>query len=268
MSGHTPLSLEKGLDTSSAVKETGTSDIRDHSPFLEPIPSTEPKQYPESSSAREAHPETHSGWIVSQDLSHGTIHTPEICLAVEPAIMETRQKDSDTGNHAAANSHRYGGNFAGESCPYADKISMKSATMDDNKDCNSDNTVGELSAPLPLPNLLTSSDVLPSTSETKSEISLKGYMPFDPHPWAEAIAEHQAKTITNFHSITQALDSINAELQYIFSEFLTRQYEQIDETLKSNYDRILRQEQEQDRLQAQMMSFVDAMKNAFLILGG
>ncbi|KAF9938724.1 hypothetical protein BGZ65_012359, partial [Modicella reniformis] len=78
-----------------------------------------------------------------------------------------------------------------------------------------------------------------------SQIPLKGYVPYDPQPWTAAIAEHQAKTIQNFHAISQALDNINAELQFIFSEFLTRQYEQIDESLKADHEHIMQLEQEQ-----------------------
>ncbi|KAI8361565.1 hypothetical protein B0O80DRAFT_525379 [Mortierella sp. GBAus27b] len=108
---------------------------------------------------------------------------------------------------------------------------------------------------------------LPSLTPLRNpQISLRGYTSFDPQPWENTIAEHQAKTIQNFHAITRSLDNINAELQFIFSEFLTRQYEHIDEALKTGHRHILQQEQEQDRLQAQMVSFVNAMKHAYQLL--
>ncbi|KAG0349588.1 hypothetical protein BC939DRAFT_532013 [Gamsiella multidivaricata] len=102
-------------------------------------------------------------------------------------------------------------------------------------------------------------------SSCSSQVSLRAYVPFDPQPWTDAIVEHQTQTIRNFHAIAQTLDTLNAELQFILSEYLTRQYEQIDDLLKSTHERIAQQERDQDRLQTQMISFVNAMKDAFQI---
>ncbi|KAF9345428.1 hypothetical protein BGX26_003134 [Mortierella sp. AD094] len=111
----------------------------------------------------------------------------------------------------------------------------------------------------------------PETSAMENAVSedpLQGYTPFDADSWSNTIAEHKARTVQNFHLITQSLDSINAELQYIFCEFLTQQYSQIEETLKSGHESILLQEKAQERMQDQIMSFVDAVKSAFQILDG
>ncbi|KAG0020952.1 hypothetical protein BGZ80_003317 [Entomortierella chlamydospora] len=153
----------------------------------------------------------------------------------------------------------------------------------------------------------------PSVSASQPEASsienavlenpLQRYTPFDADSWSNTIAEHKARTVQNFHLITQSLDSINAELQYVFCEFLTQQYNQIEETLKSGHERILQQEKAQgkeeekskpdythceffdsiltfliapcgrpsspkERMQTQIISFVNAVKSAFQILDG
>ncbi|KAF9173122.1 hypothetical protein BGX20_004071 [Mortierella sp. AD010] len=118
----------------------------------------------------------------------------------------------------------------------------------------------------------------PSVSASQPEASsmenalpenpLQGYTPFDADSWSNTIAEHKARTVQNFHLITQSLDNINAELQYVFCEFLTQQYNQIEETLKSGHERILQQEKAQERMQTQIISFVNAVKSAFQILDG
>ncbi|KAF9197695.1 hypothetical protein BGZ49_001761 [Haplosporangium sp. Z 27] len=106
----------------------------------------------------------------------------------------------------------------------------------------------------------------PGMSMMIHDATLPAYTPFDADSWSKTIAEHQTRTIQNFHS--QSLDSLNAELQYIFSEYLTQQYEQIEETLKSGHGRILLQERAQERMQTQIVSFVNAVKSAFQILDG
>ncbi|KAK3844051.1 MAG: hypothetical protein J3R72DRAFT_439674 [Linnemannia gamsii] len=91
---------------------------------------------------------------------------------------------------------------------------------------------------------------------------------FDPEPVGNLIAEHRTATVKKFHDIIQYLDTVNAELQWMLSEFLTRHYEQIEETLASNYKIIAQQEKDQELLQEQILSFLNAMKSAFAIFGG
>ncbi|KAI1317530.1 hypothetical protein EDD11_008337 [Mortierella claussenii] len=121
------------------------------------------------------------------------------------------------------------------------------------------------SSALPLP----SSTLLSSTllSSSCSDIKPSSFVPFDPQPWETAVAEHRLQAVRNFQVISGALDNINAEIQFIFSEFLTRQYEQIEETLRSGHARIAQQEQEQECIRTQMASFLNAMKTAFQVFG-
>ncbi|KAF9093433.1 hypothetical protein BGX27_001611 [Mortierella sp. AM989] len=101
---------------------------------------------------------------------------------------------------------------------------------------------------------------------TVPEVKLQEYIPFDVTSLSNISSEHRARTIQNFHLITEELDRINAEIQYIFSELLTRQYERTEETLNSGHESIILQEAAQECMQDQIMSFVDAVKNAFQIL--
>ncbi|KAG9320651.1 hypothetical protein KVV02_002353 [Mortierella alpina] len=68
--------------------------------------------------------------------------------------------------------------------------------------------------------------------------------------------------------IARGLDRLSMELQFVFSEFLSRQYAQIDDLMRSSLSEIQCQEKEQERLLNQMVSFLNAMKNAFAIFGG
>ncbi|KAF9922525.1 hypothetical protein FBU30_007346 [Linnemannia zychae] len=70
---------------------------------------------------------------------------------------------------------------------------------------------------------------------------------FDPQLLETSITEHRTTTVKKFHGIIQRLDSINAELQWIFSEYLTQQYEQLDETLASNQTIISQQKKNQGK---------------------
>ncbi|KAF9406819.1 hypothetical protein BGZ76_006259, partial [Entomortierella beljakovae] len=94
-----------------------------------------------------------------------------------------------------------------------------------------------------------SSGYVPATTSLKNEINaekrMENYSPFDADAWSKTITEHQSRTVQNFHVIAQTLDSINAELQYILSEFLTLQYEQIEVMLKTGRDQIDVQEKAQ-----------------------
>ncbi|KAF9938279.1 hypothetical protein BGZ67_000307 [Mortierella alpina] len=102
---------------------------------------------------------------------------------------------------------------------------------------------------------------LPTLSLVKSE-------PFDARPLEGIIQGHQDRTVQSFHVIARGLDRLSMELQFVFSEFLSRQYAQIDDLMKSNLSEIQCQEKEQERLLNQMVSFLNAMKNAFAIFGG
>ncbi|KAF9144562.1 hypothetical protein BGX30_012361 [Mortierella sp. GBA39] len=91
---------------------------------------------------------------------------------------------------------------------------------------------------------------------------------FDPEPLADFVTEHRSTTVKKFHGIIQQLDAVNAELQWMLSEYLTQQYEQIEEILDSNHKTIAQQEKDQELLQEQILSFLNAMKSAFAIFGG
>ncbi|KAF9135107.1 hypothetical protein BGW39_004739 [Mortierella sp. 14UC] len=102
------------------------------------------------------------------------------------------------------------------------------------------------------------------------ERSLTACPAFDPEPLENLIAEHRTATVKTFHDIIHRLDTVNAELQWMLSEFLTQHYEQIEESLASNYKIIAQQEKDQGTqlLQEQIISFLNAMKSAFAIFGG
>ncbi|KAF9913503.1 hypothetical protein BX616_009949 [Lobosporangium transversale] len=136
------------------------------------------------------------------------------------------------------------------SSPQHEEVAVVPALADVSK--SSDHADMQRQATLPIP-------------EEAIDFKLTEYKPFNPEPWARAIAEHQARTSKNFQAIAQTLDSINAELQFILSEFLIRQYEKTAETLKLDHELITQQEQEQERMLAQMMSFMNAMRDAFQI---
>ncbi|KAF8944955.1 hypothetical protein BGZ47_003459 [Haplosporangium gracile] len=107
-----------------------------------------------------------------------------------------------------------------------------------------------------------------AASDDPVERSLTECPAFDPELLADIIAEHRSATVKKFHGIIQQLDAVNAELQWMLSEYLTQQYEQIEEILDSNHKAIARQEKVQELLQEQILSFLNAMKSAFAIFGG
>ncbi|KAF9913123.1 hypothetical protein EC991_003582 [Linnemannia zychae] len=63
-------------------------------------------------------------------------------------------------------------------------------------------------------------------------------------PQSSGLSWHVLRSIRSH--IIQRLDTVNAELQWMLSEFLTQHYEQIEETLASNYKTIAQQEKDQD----------------------
>ncbi|KAG0076349.1 hypothetical protein BGZ90_008821 [Linnemannia elongata] len=90
---------------------------------------------------------------------------------------------------------------------------------------------------------------------------------FDPASLADFITEHRSTTVKKFHGIIQQLDAVNAELQWMLSEYLSQQYEQIEEIVASSHKNIAQQEKDQELLQEQILSFLNAMKSAFAIFG-
>ncbi|KAF9545412.1 hypothetical protein EC957_010942 [Mortierella hygrophila] len=109
---------------------------------------------------------------------------------------------------------------------------------------------------------------LATVGDNAVERSLTECPAFDPEPLADLVTEHRSTTVKKFHGIIQQLDAVNAELQWMLSEYLTQQYEQIEEILDSNHKTIALQEKDQELLQEQILSFLNAMKSAFAIFGG
>ncbi|KAF9150418.1 hypothetical protein BG015_007767 [Linnemannia schmuckeri] len=87
-----------------------------------------------------------------------------------------------------------------------------------------------------------------AVSDGPVERSLTECPALDPESLADSIAEHRSTTVKKFHGIIQQLDAVNAELQWMLSEYLTQQYEQIEEILDSNHQAIARQEKDQGRI--------------------
>ncbi|KAG0296744.1 hypothetical protein BGZ96_008604 [Linnemannia gamsii] len=106
---------------------------------------------------------------------------------------------------------------------------------------------------------------LETSRDDSVERSLTECPAFDPEPLADFIAEHRSTTVKKFHEIIKHLDIINAEVQWMLSEYLTQQYEQIEDILDSNHKSITQQESDQELLQEQILSFLNAMKKAFAI---
>ncbi|KAG9070846.1 hypothetical protein KI688_008387 [Linnemannia hyalina] len=109
---------------------------------------------------------------------------------------------------------------------------------------------------------------LTTAGDDAVERSLTECPSFDPEPLADFVTEHRSTTVKKFHGIIRQLDAVNAELQWMLSEYLTQQYEQIEEVLDSNHKTIAQQEKDQELLQEQILSFLNAMKSAFAIFGG
>ncbi|KAF9283965.1 hypothetical protein BGZ74_001825 [Mortierella antarctica] len=80
------------------------------------------------------------------------------------------------------------------------------------------------------------------------------------------VEEQRERSVQTFHAISGALDSIHAEVQYIYSEFLTQQYHSIEDELGRLHKDSNRRLQEQERLQQQLAQFLAAMLKAFSIL--
>ncbi|CAO3563778.1 unnamed protein product [Mortierella alpina] len=108
----------------------------------------------------------------------------------------------------------------------------------------------------------------PQVPSRLPNLSLPNAEPFDARSLEVIIQEHQDRTVQSFHGIARGLDRLNMELQFIFSEYLSRQYAQVDALMKSSLNEIQCQEKEQERLLNQMVSFLNAMKDAFAIFGG
>ncbi|KAG0207579.1 hypothetical protein BGX33_006775 [Mortierella sp. NVP41] len=102
-----------------------------------------------------------------------------------------------------------------------------------------------------------------STGVSLTEIPI-----FDPEPLEKMIAEHRADTVKKFNEVVRRLDAFSAELQYILSEYLTRQYDRIEQTLARGYVEISEAEKRQEREQEKILAFLNTMKNAFAIFGG
>ncbi|KAG0306923.1 hypothetical protein BGZ98_001459 [Dissophora globulifera] len=204
----------------------------------------------DSSRAQEPYPDAQRGYTSPQPKPAGPVRSPglmypndstsvvlatrksvsfQVCTSGTEAIDKDSRASSETdtaSTRCAISTPTHAVVTVADSSAVSDKVALQHAN----------NNVG-----LPALPMITST----TAPEGMSGISLKEYVPFDSQPWTNAIAEHQTKMIANFRSITQALDAVNAELQYIFSEYLTLQYEQIEETLKTSQERIARQEQEQ-----------------------
>ncbi|KAG0344013.1 hypothetical protein BG004_004820 [Podila humilis] len=81
------------------------------------------------------------------------------------------------------------------------------------------------------------------------------------------MATHRDSTVQAFHEISAVLDEMNAEVQFIFSEFLTAQYISIEAELTRLEIESTQRLDEQARLKHQLTEFLAAMKNACSIFG-
>ncbi|KAG0022213.1 hypothetical protein BGZ81_008626 [Podila clonocystis] len=102
----------------------------------------------------------------------------------------------------------------------------------------------------------------PRPSQSSDEISTE-LSDFD--ELKAKIEEQRERSVQTFHAITGVLDSIHAEAQYMYSEFLTQQFHSIESELDRLHEESNRRLQEQERLQQQLVQFLAAMKNAFSI---
>ncbi|KAF9370611.1 hypothetical protein CPB97_002611 [Podila verticillata] len=102
----------------------------------------------------------------------------------------------------------------------------------------------------------------PRPSQPSDEASMK-LADFD--ELKARLEAHREHSVQTFHAISGVLDNIHAEVQYIYSEFLTQQYNSIEGELDRLHEESNRRLREQERLQQQLAQFLATMKKAFSI---
>ncbi|KAF9323527.1 hypothetical protein BG006_001361 [Podila minutissima] len=148
-----------------------------------------------------------------------------------------------------------------ESSENATNLSVQSPTgglNDQNASLNDQNA----SAGTPVTNGLKAGPDHPRSPQPSDEISME-LADFD--ELKAKVEEQRERSVQTFHAISGALDSIHAEVQYIYSEFLTQQYHSIEYELGRLHEESNRRLQEQERLQQQLAQFLATMMKAFSI---
>ncbi|KAG0045014.1 hypothetical protein BGZ83_009732 [Gryganskiella cystojenkinii] len=101
--------------------------------------------------------------------------------------------------------------------------------------------------------------------QQQEDLHLNDYASFDPQPLIDSINKHREKTVHSFTAIVHNLDELNNEIQAILGDYLMMRYTQVEELMRSGQADIARMERDQAEMQGTMVTFLDAIKNAFSI---